>query len=158
MRSTGYRSLHTGCLYRPYRRPFFGSSLRTRASRALHLMVWTDEPPRAGACLSLDVFMADGSTLPTLADVIWVEPQPEGACAKYRVGLAVFPPNEAGLHSLEQLVVDGDAAPPSPPASKRPHEERADAPRVVVEEHRREPEGLRPPRRGDEAPAEEVPR
>lgn len=131
MRSTGYRSLHTGCLYRPYRRPLFGSSLRTRSSRALHVMVWADEAPRSGACLSLDVFLPDGSTLPTIADVIWVEPQPEGACAKYRVGLSVFPPNDAGLRSLEQLVVDGDAVPPSAPSPRRPGAQRAGA--AVVE-------------------------
>lgn len=155
-RTVGYRTLHTGCMYRPYRRPLFGSSLRTRASRALHLMVWADEAPRSGACLSLDVFLPDGSTLPTLADVIWVEPQPEGASAKFRVGLSVFPPNEAGLRSIEQLVVEGDA-PPSAPSAERPHQERADAAGIVVEERRREAERPGPPRRADEAAADEVP-
>lgn len=157
MRSSGFRPLQTGCMYRPYRRPLFGASARSRSQRPLHVSVWADEAPKPGACLALDVFMADGSTLPTLADVAWVDPQPPGASARYRVGLSVFPPNDAGLRSLEQLVADSDAPPPSPPPEEGPDEERDDAAGVVVQVRGSDTEGARAPRGGDEAAAEEVP-
>jgi len=155
MRLTGYRALHTGCMYRPYRRPLFAASMRTRSSRALHLMVWTDDAPKLSACLALDVFMADGSAMPTLADVMWVERQPIGAPAKFRVGLSVYPPTDAGLRSLEQLVVDTDL--PRASSTEGPEEERQDSVRVVVEMNRLDAERRRALRGADEAAAQDVP-
>lgn len=154
MRHPGYRPLQTGCLYRPYRRPLFGAPART--PRALRLMVWADDAPRPGERLALDVFMADGSTLPTIADVAWVDAQPPGGWARYRVGLEVAPASEAGLRALEQLVAEVDLR-PSPAAEERPHQQRGDAARVVVEVRGGDAEGRGAARGGDEAAAEDVP-
>ncbi len=49
--------------------------------------VFTDERPAEGARLRLEIFLADGTSVTCGAAVAWVHPLPDGAPARYDVGL-----------------------------------------------------------------------
>lgn len=103
---TGYRQLQGASWYRPFHQPLFSTSTPTFSARALKVMVWTDEAPPVGARLGLDVLRSDGTTLESIADVAWVDPQPAATPARFRLGLAVFTQTDPGLDELEQLLAD----------------------------------------------------
>ncbi|MDP1824206.1 MAG: hypothetical protein Q8L48_13215 [Archangium sp.] len=105
-RADGYRALQSPSMYRPWHQPLFGHSALEQTTRALRVMVWTDEAPEVGARLGFDVFRHDGSTVESLAQVAWVDHQPGDAPARYRLGLSVFA--QCGLHfdELEELLAE----------------------------------------------------
>lgn len=49
--------------------------------------VFTDERPAEGVPLSLEVFLVDGTSVMCRVVVAWVEPLPDGAPARFDVGL-----------------------------------------------------------------------
>ncbi len=49
--------------------------------------VFTDERPEKGARLNLEIFLVDGTSVTCGAAVAWVDPLPDGAPARYDVGL-----------------------------------------------------------------------
>lgn len=100
----GYRELQRPSLYREWHEPLFHSSVPTRTGRALKVIVWADEAPGLGAQVTLEVLRLDGSLVESLAEVTWVEPQPRGAPAPYRLGLCVFAQSEPALEVLESLL------------------------------------------------------
>lgn len=103
---TGYRELQSPSLYRPWHQPLFGSSAPRRATRALRVMVWTDEAPAVGTHLNFDVIRHDGTTVEAIAEVTWVDPQPAAEPARFRLGLAVFAQTQPSLEELERLLGD----------------------------------------------------
>jgi hypothetical protein len=50
--------------------------------------VYTDEQPREGARLQVEIFLADDTSVICKTEVVWVIPAPEGTPALYDVGLA----------------------------------------------------------------------
>jgi PilZ domain len=49
--------------------------------------VFTDERPGEGAPLHLEIFLADGTSVTCGVVVAWIDPLPEGAPARFEVGL-----------------------------------------------------------------------
>ena len=84
----------------------FASSAPAETTRSVRLMVWTDDAYAAGDLLSFDVFPGNGTTLELTATVAWVDPQPDAAPARFRLGLAVFAPREEVLDEVERLLAD----------------------------------------------------
>ena len=106
IRTTGFRQLQSASMYRPFHEPLFAGQQPTTSTRPLRVMVWTDEAPEVGSRVGLDVFRPDGSTLESIAEVAWVDPQPRPSPARFRLGLSVFPRNDPGLEELERLLAD----------------------------------------------------
>jgi PilZ domain len=49
--------------------------------------VFTDDRPAEDVPLRLEVFLADGTSVTCRAVVAWIDPLPEGAAARFEVGL-----------------------------------------------------------------------
>lgn len=101
---TGYRHLQTASMYRPFYEPLFSGQQPTQVARPVRVMVWTDEAVEVGSRLGFEVFRGDGTTLESIADVAWVEPQPRPSPARFRLGLAVFARTDPGQEALERLL------------------------------------------------------
>jgi hypothetical protein len=69
--------------------------------------VYTDEDPKEGARLQLEIFLPDGSSVTCKVEVVWVEPLPDGEPARYDVGLgfvAIYPQDRELLSAVLQQV------------------------------------------------------
>jgi hypothetical protein len=67
--------------------------------------VYTDEDPKEGARLRVEIFLPDGSSVTCTVQVVWVESLPEGALARYDVGLgfvAIYPQDRELLSAVLQ--------------------------------------------------------
>lgn len=51
------------------------------------MRIYADEEPKRGARLELELFMPDGRSVTCRVEVVWVDPLPAGAPAKFDVGL-----------------------------------------------------------------------
>jgi PilZ domain-containing protein len=69
--------------------------------------VYSDEQPREGIPLKLEVFLPDGTSVNCRAEVAWVDTLPDGAPARCDIGLkltAINPQDRERLSSvLEQV-------------------------------------------------------
>ena len=70
---------------RPRGRPLFARRRATDISLG-GVRVYADEAPATGDRLELELFLPDETALVCLAEVVWVEPLPDGSPARFDVG------------------------------------------------------------------------
>jgi hypothetical protein len=104
MNPNGYRTLQSPSMYRPFHQPLFAGTALTQTTHTLRVMVWTDEAPEVGARLGFEVLTPQGTSVESLAQVSWVEPQPEEHPARYQLGLEVFAQCAPHFDELERLL------------------------------------------------------
>ena len=80
LEAPGYFTKVGASFLRGWRRP------RDEALSGVRL--YTDEEPREGARLQVEIFLPDGTSVICKTEVVWVSPAPEGTAALYDVGLA----------------------------------------------------------------------
>jgi c-di-GMP-binding flagellar brake protein YcgR len=71
---------------RPRGQPLFGRRRAVDVSLG-GLRVYADDPPAPGDRLELELFLPDHSEVICTVEVVWVEDLPEGAPARYDVGV-----------------------------------------------------------------------
>ena len=80
-----YLRLQAPVFCRPKGRPLFARRLATDISLG-GVRVYADEAPAAGDRLELELFLPDETALVCAAEVVWVEPLPDGSPARFDVG------------------------------------------------------------------------
>jgi Tfp pilus assembly protein PilZ len=71
---------------RPVGRPLFTKRQATDVSLG-GVRVYADEAPEVGDRLALELFLPDSSEAACVVEVVWIEPLPEGAPARFDVGV-----------------------------------------------------------------------
>jgi hypothetical protein len=71
---------------RPVGRPLFAKQQATDVSLG-GVRLYADEAPAIGDRLELELFLPDSSQVTCVVEVVWLEPLPEGAPAKFDVGV-----------------------------------------------------------------------
>lgn len=75
------------------------------------MRVYSDEPFAIGARFEVELFMADGTSINCLTQVMWTRPVPGGQPAPFDVGLKFLHVPEAGFAKLTELLeASGDDA------------------------------------------------
>jgi len=67
---------------------FLRGKRRPRDEALSGVRLYTDEEPREGSRLQVEIFLPDGTSVICKVEVVWVSPAPEGTAALYDVGLA----------------------------------------------------------------------
>lgn len=80
-----YLRLQAPVFCRPVGRPLFARRRANDISLG-GVRVYADEAPAAGDRLELELFLPDESALSCAVEVVWVEPLPDGAPARFDVG------------------------------------------------------------------------
>jgi hypothetical protein len=70
------------------------------------LRAYTDDPHKVGARLELDLVFPDAGTATCLAEVVWAERQPEGAPARFEMGLRFVEVEPEDLERISQILED----------------------------------------------------
>jgi hypothetical protein len=70
---------------RPVGRPLFARRRATDISLG-GVRVYADEAPATGDRLELELFLPDESALICTVEVVWIEPLPDGAPARFDIG------------------------------------------------------------------------
>jgi c-di-GMP-binding flagellar brake protein YcgR len=68
--------------------------------------IFSDDELKVGQRLELDLFLPDDTTLATKAIVVWVHPMPEGAPARYDVGVRFDDMDDADQQRLSHVLED----------------------------------------------------
>ncbi|TMB05009.1 MAG: PilZ domain-containing protein, partial [Deltaproteobacteria bacterium] len=66
------------------------------------LCIYTDEEPKRGARLGMEIFLPDGSSVVCRSEVAWVERLPAGGPARFDVGLKL-----TAIHPLDRERLSG---------------------------------------------------
>ncbi len=102
-----YRRLQAPILVRPV------SALASRTKRMVNdislggLRAYSDEDQKPGARLELELFLSSDTSATVLAEVVWVETLPEGAPARFDVGLRFVDARPEDLERIATLLGDG---------------------------------------------------
>lgn len=102
-----YRRLHAPILIRPV------SALASRARHEVNdislggLRAYSDDKQKPGARFEMELFLPDQSSVTVLAEVVWVETLPEGAPARFDVGLRFVDANPEDLDRVARILGDG---------------------------------------------------
>jgi hypothetical protein len=70
------------------------------------LRAYSDEPQRPGSRLEMELFFADQGSAVFLAEVVWIEPLPVGAPARFDVGLRFVDADPEDLERIATLLAD----------------------------------------------------
>jgi hypothetical protein len=70
------------------------------------LRTLSDDPQRVGARLELELLFPDGGSATCLAEVVWVEPLPDGAAARFEVGLRFVEARPEDLKRIAGVLED----------------------------------------------------
>ena len=70
------------------------------------LRAFSDEERKPGARLELELLFPDGTSATVLAEVVWVTPLPDGAPARFDVGLRFVDARSEDLQRIAQLLGD----------------------------------------------------
>ena len=81
-----YPRLNAPVFCRPLGRPLF-ARLRTRDISLGGARLYSDDSHRTGDRLELELFLPDQSEIACRAEVVWIDDLPEGAPARYDVGV-----------------------------------------------------------------------
>jgi hypothetical protein len=101
--------------YRRVQAPIFVrpvSALAYRAPRKVNdislggLRAFSDDKHKPGTRLELELFFSDGASATVLAEVVWVEPLPEGSPARFDVGLRYVDARSEDLERIAKLLGD----------------------------------------------------
>lgn len=66
--------------------------------------VYTDDTHRIGDHLELELYLPDGEPLTLDTEIVWVDPQPSGAAAKFEVGLRFVEISEGDAQRLQAVL------------------------------------------------------
>jgi c-di-GMP-binding flagellar brake protein YcgR len=69
------------------------------------LRVFSDDKHKPGERLEMELFFSDGATITLSAEVMWVEPLPADAPAKFDVGLRYANLSREDVERIEQVLV-----------------------------------------------------
>jgi hypothetical protein len=94
-----YPRLNAPILYRAA--PFFSRRNPVINISLVGIRVYSDEEINIGKRLELELFLSDNTSLVCTARVVWQKPLPEGAVAKYEIGLEFL---EISPDDLQRLV------------------------------------------------------
>lgn len=101
-----YRRLQAPILIRPV------SALASRVRQRVNdislggLRAYSDENQKPGARLELELFLSDETSVTVLAEVVWVAPLPEGAPARFDVGLRFIDARPEDLQRIARMLGD----------------------------------------------------
>jgi c-di-GMP-binding flagellar brake protein YcgR len=70
------------------------------------LRAYSDEGVKPGTRLEMELFFSDGDSATVLAEVVWVEALPEGAPARFDVGLRYVQARPEDLERIAQVLGD----------------------------------------------------
>jgi hypothetical protein len=70
------------------------------------LRAFSDDVHKVGTRLELELLFPEGGTATCLAEVVWAEPQPAGARARYEMGLRFVEVEPEDLERIEQVLED----------------------------------------------------
>ncbi|HET6437401.1 MAG TPA: PilZ domain-containing protein [Anaeromyxobacter sp.] len=70
------------------------------------LRAWSDDARRVGTRLELELVFPDGGSATCLAEVVWAEPQPSGAVARYEMGLRFVEVDPDDLDRIAAVLED----------------------------------------------------
>jgi hypothetical protein len=102
-----YRRLRAPILVRPV------SALASLAKRMVSdislggVRAYSDEKQKPGSRLELELFLSGDVSVTVLAEVVWVETLPEGAPARFDVGLRFVDVRPEDLERIAALLGDG---------------------------------------------------
>ncbi len=101
-----YRRLQAPILVRPV------SALAYRAKQKVNdislggLRAYSDEKQKPGTRLELELLFSDGNSATVLAEVVWVEPLPEGSPARFDLGLRFVDASPDDLERIAKALGD----------------------------------------------------
>ena len=98
-----YLRLQAPVFCRPAGRPLF-SRRRTTDISLGGVRVYADEAPVPGDRLDLELFLPDETALGCTVEVVWVEPLPDGAPARFDVGARFVKLAEADRSKLAAVL------------------------------------------------------
>lgn len=93
-----YRRLYIPIFYRTA--SFFSRREPVRNIGLGGIKIYSDEEPKIGKRLELELFLPDETSIVCTARVVWQELLPEGAVAKYEMGLEFLEISPDGLQAL----------------------------------------------------------
>lgn len=70
------------------------------------LRAYSDDPQRLGARLELELIFTEGGSATCLAEVVWVETLPEGAPARFEMGLQFVEVAPEDLERIAEVLED----------------------------------------------------
>ena len=85
---------------RPVGRPLFAKRKATDVSLG-GVRLYADEAPAIGDRLELELFLPDSNQVICVVEVVWLEPLPEGAPAKFDVGVKYVDISASARQQLE---------------------------------------------------------
>jgi c-di-GMP-binding flagellar brake protein YcgR len=100
-----FKRLHAPVLCRP-----LGANLVSQDRRSVQdislggVRVFTDDQHKIGEHLELELFLPDGNTMTLDTMIVWIDPQPSGAAAKFEVGLRFVEVTKEDLERLGSVV------------------------------------------------------
>ena len=110
-----YRRIHAPLYCRPAGMHFLARQYQAVDVSLGGVRIFSDDPLQVGELLKMEFFLPDTRPVTYTAEVVWVEPLPKGAPARFDVGLKFLQLEPAtlsllvgGLGPLEES--DGDGA------------------------------------------------
>ncbi len=98
-----YPRLRAPVYFNTLRLPLFGRKRRRIGDPLGGMCVYTDEEPKEGVPLELEVFLPDGTSVVCRVEVAWLETLPDGGPARCDVGLrltAIHPHDRERLSTV----------------------------------------------------------
>ncbi len=68
------------------------------------MRIYSDDPMKVGELLKMEFFMPDEAPVTYTAEVVWIEPLPEGTVARFDVGLKFIQLEPATLRLLAKVL------------------------------------------------------
>lgn len=103
-----YPRLRANALVRPVGR---FTQLRARPVNDLSaggLRVYSDETYRPGERLELELLLPGSETVELVGQVVWTEPLPEGAPARFDVGIRYLEISDSGLQRIASVLATSE--------------------------------------------------
>ena len=89
---------------RPLGKPFFGPKSQPIDISTGGLRIYGDDPMSPGDRLELELFLPDETSVVCEAEVVWVDPLPADAPARFDVGLKFLHVGQADLEKLAAVL------------------------------------------------------
>ena len=98
-----YRRVQAPVFCRPMGISLFGKRQPIDISQG-GMRIYADEEMAVGSRLELELFLPDETTVVCEAEIVWIEPLPEGAPARFDMGLKYLHPEGARLERLAAVL------------------------------------------------------
>jgi PilZ domain len=99
-----YRRIHAPLYCRPAGVPFLARQRQPIDLSLGGVRIYSDDPLKLGELLKMEFFLPETTPVTYTAEVVWIEPMPDGAPARFDVGLKFLHLEPAALSLLVSVL------------------------------------------------------